>query len=245
MLVQAQWSNRQFFKERLAMRITRTFTFRYFFTLFCFVAFTPVVMSQEFIEPFSKAHLVSALKLNRTEKNPLEKMTVPKYIRAINRYGVAFPLTAATEREIRLAGAYFGTTDLDELITAVRENYRPDEPSEAEMKEALLRTVAAQGAQRIPEGIQMSNIIAGVRINFENFEKLGCTVPNYGPGYFCSYHVTMPMTFFANDGSAGTQNQLDAFNLLIRWLTNGMPITQRVTNKFVWRKDRWVVSVVE
>lgn len=225
------------------MRINRTFTFKYFLALVCFVAFTPIAMSQEFIEPFSKDHLVSTLKLNRREKNPLEKMDVPKYIRSINRYGVAFPLTAETEQEIRLAGVYFGKTELDKLINAVRDNYRPDEPSEAEMKEALLRTMEAQGAQRTPGGIQMSNVVAGVQIDFANFEKLGCTVPNYGPGYYCNYHVSMPVTFFANDGSAAGKTQMEVFTGFIKWLTNGRPITQRVTNKFVWRKDRWVVSV--
>lgn len=230
------------------MKINKTSTFKYFLALICFVVFTqwqgiPVAMSQELIEPISKANLLSTIKLNRREKSPLKKMTVAGYIRLINRYGIDFPLTAESEQEVRRAGAYFSTTELDKLIAAVRSNYRPDEPTEAEMKEALLSAIEARGGQRTPEGdIEASNFIAGVRIKITTFEKLGCAPPNYGPGYFCTYNISTPVTLFSTDGNSIAQRQMDGLNFFISWFTNNNTVTERLTNKFVWRKDRWLVS---
>jgi hypothetical protein len=231
------------------MKINKTSTFKYFLALVCFVVFTqwqgiPVAMSQELIEPISKANLLSAIKLNRREKNPLKKMTVAGYMRLINRYGVDFPLTAETEQEVRGAGAYFSATELDKLLTAVRSNYRPAEPTEAEMKEAVLSTIEERGGQRTSDGaIEAKNIIAGVRIKIAKFEKLRCAPPTYGPGYFCTYNVSLPVTIFSNDGTELGRRQIEAWNFLIGWFSNGNNITERLTSKFVWTKDRWVMSV--
>lgn len=230
------------------MRIGRKSTAQYWLTLVCLVVFTqgpgtPVASGQELIEPISKVNLLSALKLNRREKSPLRKMTIAGYIRLINRYGVEFPLTPETEQEIRLAGEYFGKPDLDKLVVAVRTNYRPDEPTEAEMKETLLRAMEARGAKRAAEGgIELSNAIAGLVIKMENFEKLGCVPPNYGPGYFCSYNVNVSMTFISKEVSERAERQMDAWNLLMQWLTGNTTVTERVTKKFVWSQDRWVIS---
>lgn len=231
------------------MKMDRKSTARYLLPLVCLVIFTqgqvlPVAMSQELIEPISKANLISAIKLNRREKSPLKKMTVAGYIRLINRYGVEFPLTTETEQEIRRAGEYFGNLDLDKLLTAINNNYRPDEPTEAEMKEALLTVMEAQGGKRTADGVmEISNIIAGVSIKMSNFEKLGCAPPNYGPGYFCSYNVNVSMTFLSKGGGERAERQMDSFNFLIQWLMGGNGImTERVTKKFVWSKNRWVIS---
>lgn len=231
------------------MKINSKSTVRYLLLLVCFVIFTqgqgiPVAMSQQLIEPVSKANLISDLKLNRHEKRPLRKLTAAKYIRLINRYGVEFPLTPEAEQEVRRAGEYFSTTELDKLVTAIRNNYRPDEPTEAEMKEALLSAMEARGGKRTEgDGIEVSNFIGGVIMKMEKFEKLGCVPPNYGPGYFCSYNVSISMTFFSNEDSESARRQADIWTQLIRWaMGSSGAANERVTKKFVWSKDRWLVS---
>jgi|SRR5215207_2911229 len=231
------------------MKINRKSSVQYLLLLVCFVVFTQspgisVAMGQELIEPISKANLISAIKLNRREKNPLKKMTVAGYIRLINRYGVEFPLTPEAEQEFRRAGEYFGTSELDKLVLALRNNYRPDEPTEAEMKEALLSAMEARGGKRTAEGgIELSNFIAGVIIKISNFEKLGCSPPNYGPGYFCSYNVSTSMTFLSNEKNESATRQVEAWNWLLgRMMSSSSGVTERVTRKFVWSKDRWLVS---
>jgi len=233
------------------MNTNRPQAFKYSLALISLVVLThwcgtPAAMSQELIEPRSLAHLVSALKLNRREKSPLRKMDVPGYIRLINRYGVDFPMTEESEKEIRRAGAYFKTADMDRLINAVRRNYRPDEPSEAEMKEAVLQTMETRGGQRNSDGaIEAANPIAGVRIELSKFRKVGCAPPTFGPGYFCTYNVTIPVTFFGNDGSEATDKHMKAFNVLLGLFTNGVPVTERITSKFVWNHDRWLVLPIQ
>ncbi len=229
------------------MKFGRKSTARYLLPLACLALFTlgqgiPVAMSQELIEPISKVNLISALQLNRREKSPLRKMTIAGYIRLINRYGVEFPLTPETEQEVRRAGEYFGKLDLDKLVAAIHNNYRPDEPTEAEMKETLLSAMEARGAKRTAEGgIQLSNAIAGVIVKMDKFEKLGCSPPNYGPGYFCSYNVDVSMTFISTEGSEGAERHMAGLNTLMRWL-GGRGLTERVTRKFVWSQGRWVIS---
>ena len=227
------------------MKINRTSNLKYVVLLFCFVVFTqwqgiPVVMSQELIEPISKAHLISTIELNRREKNPLRKMNVPGYIRLINRYGVNFPLTAETEQEIRHAGAYFGSAQLDKLVIAIRTNYRPDEPTEAEMKEALLRSFVPRGGTRIGDGFAVDAIVVSGQVNLENFEKLGCAPPNYGPGYFCTYSFSASMTLRSNERSESAIRQVAAWESILKWALSGNYET--ATKKFVWVKDRWVIS---
>ena len=231
------------------MKINRKSTAQYLLPIVCLAIFIqgqgiPIAMSQELIEPLSKANLISAIKLNRREKSPLRKMTAAGYIRLINRYGVEFPLTPEAEQEFRRAGEYFGKPDLDKLLTAIRNNYRPDEPTEAEMKEALLSAMEARGVKRTAEGgIELNNPIAGVTIKMEKFEKIGCAPPNYGPGYFCSYNVNVSMTLFSNEGSEGAARHMNALNYLMRLLAGGNGVvTERVTRKFVWSNDRWVIS---
>jgi hypothetical protein len=225
----------------------RISNFKYLLPLVCLVALTqwqgiPVAMSQELIEPVPKDKLISSIKLNRHEKNYLRKMTIPGYIRLINRYGVSFPLTADTEQEIRRAGEYFSAAELDKLVVAIRRNYRPDEPSEDEMKETLLRTMTERGGTRTANGVEINNIIAGGRANLENFEKLGCAPPNYGPGYFCTFTFSASVTMHSNERSESADRQIDAWNKLIRWLMGGNAVTETVTRKFVWIKDRWILT---
>lgn len=227
------------------MKINRTSYFKYFFLLVCFVVFTwwqgiPVAMGQEVIEPISKANLISSIKLNRREKNPLRKMTVPGYIRLINRYGVNFPLTAETEQEIRRAGEYFSTAELDKLVIAIRTNHRPDEPSEAEMKEALLRTFVPRGGTRTQDGFEMDALVVNGQINIENFEKLGCAPPNYGPGYFCTYSFSSSVSLRSNERTESAMRQIAAWESILKWILSGNYET--ATKKFVWIKDRWVIS---
>ncbi len=224
----------------------KTPNFNYFLPLVCFVVFTqwqgiPVVKGQELIEPIAKANLISTIKLNRREKSPLRKMTASGFIRLINRYGINFPLTAETEQEVRRAGEYFSATDLDKLIVAIRTNFRPDEPSEEEIKETFLRAMEQRGATRTADGIEIGNFFTGARANME-FEKLGCSPPNYGPGYFCTFSFTSSVTLYSNERSESANKQVAVLNSLIHALMGGDAITETVTRKFIWIKNRWIVS---
>ena len=79
-----------------------------------------VARYQQHIKPITRDNLISSIELGRRERK-----TAARYIELINRYGVAFRLTAADERKNRRLGNYLGKKGLDDLIAALRDNYRP------------------------------------------------------------------------------------------------------------------------
>jgi hypothetical protein len=88
-------------------------------SVFCLLP--SVVLCQQANKPITKKNLISSLELGRIERIPAES-----YIKLIKLDGVDFPLTSDDEQEIRRSGRYLGKKGLDNLIAAVRDNYRPN-----------------------------------------------------------------------------------------------------------------------
>lgn len=110
--------------------------------LFLLLAHFPAAMSAQ--EPrITKTNLLDSLK-NRA-RHRADRMTASRYVEWIKQRGVDFQVTAADEQDIRNAGSYFTVAQLDELITAVRDNYRP-EPT------ALLGTIEEVEVVQNPGG---------------------------------------------------------------------------------------------
>lgn len=85
--------------------------------LFLFVASLLVAHSYaQSIDPIEKRGLLAALKH--------KELTSRDLVGQVRKRGVTFGLNNATEREIREAGKYLGKKGLDDLIAAVRVNYR-------------------------------------------------------------------------------------------------------------------------
>jgi hypothetical protein len=209
------------------------------------------------IKRITRDRLISSIKLGRSQG-----MTAALYIAMINYYGVDFSLTPEEEEEIRRSGDYLGKTGLDSLIIAIHNNYRlgagssptdkgaeeklrnliisKREPTEEEMKEALLRTLVKRGGQRKDDNsIVIGNIIAGITIKIEKFEKLGCKPANYGAGYECTYNSTISQTFNSNDGTERGAQHAEAWNTLLRGF-GGNAANETVTRKFVQSKEGWI-----
>lgn len=72
-------------------------------------------------KPFTKENLLDSIKLARLEK---EKTSVEWYVETIKQHGVDFRMTNEDEREIRQAGSHLGAKGLNDLVAAVRDNYR-------------------------------------------------------------------------------------------------------------------------
>lgn len=67
----------------------------------------------------TEKNLISSVRLGRSQG-----MTAARYIQLIEQNGVNFQLSPKTEEEIRRKGLYLGTKGLDDLIDAVRNNFR-------------------------------------------------------------------------------------------------------------------------
>jgi hypothetical protein len=94
--------------------------------LVCLIVFaciqqTLAAIWQQPTRPITKTNLVSSIKLGKRDG-----ITAARYIALINRYGVDFSLTPEDEQEIRRVGSYLSKKGLDDLIAAIKNNYRPD-----------------------------------------------------------------------------------------------------------------------
>ena len=146
-------------------------------------------------------------------------------IEEVKQRGVNFELSVTDEQEIRLAGRYLSETKLDKLITAIRNNYRPDEPTEDEMALALARSM-------------QKPFISESGIKLEKIEKLGgCKSSGYSAAYVCRY--TRNTSIFTSS---------EAVNRLLGVLTGRKledkgPVTIKeiVESSFVWSKEGWIV----
>jgi hypothetical protein len=78
-----------------------------------------VVLSQQTCKPITKDGLIRSFEPGRRQRK-----LAADYVELINRCSVGFSLTREDEQRIRRAGSYLGKKGLDDLITAVRKNYR-------------------------------------------------------------------------------------------------------------------------
>lgn len=121
---------------------------------------------------------------------------------------------------------------------------RSGEPTEAEMKQAVIRTMQRRGAtKRDDDTVSVDNPLAGSSIKIEEFEKLGCKLANYGAGYFCTYGVTIAFNLYSNEGTTAGNNHANAVNMLMRMLNGGKNSSyETVTSRFIRSKQGWIMS---
>jgi hypothetical protein len=212
------------------MKINRRQILKYSLLLICLTAITysqqmMVAIGQEHIEPITKDNLVSSIKLGKRERK-----TVARYIKLINRYGVDFSLTPEIEQEIRREGEYLGKAGIDKLVDAVHSNYRPDEPTEEEIKETLIRIMEKKGGQRKGNTVEFSffGAIAGIKI--ENFKKIGCAPVDYNGGYYCTYHISSSLY--------ATEERIK----LILEIAGIKAVDETLKRRFVWSEGGWLIT---
>ena len=87
--------------------------------------------------PFSIENLLSALEYGRLHTD--KRMPPSWYIERIKKEGVNFHLSLDDEKRIRQHGDYLGEKGLDELITAIKSNYRSEaQPSSWQLSGKIL-----------------------------------------------------------------------------------------------------------
>lgn len=111
------------------------------------------------------------------------------------------------------------------------------EPTDTEMKEALLREMEKFGFQREGENsVVINNPIAGMTIRIERFLKVGCKPASYGVGYECTYTSKLSYSFHSNDGTAAGRAQMEFWKRLFE-SSLGESAT---TKKFVKGSEGWI-----
>lgn len=115
------------------------------------------------------------------------------------------------------------------------------EPTEAEMKEALLKGMEERGGKRTADdSIEVNNAIAGSIVKIERFEKLGCAPVTYGVGYACIYKATTSMSVRSNDGTSDGDRQAKVWNILLGGM-GAKYATATATRRFVRGKNGWTI----
>lgn len=99
-------------------------------------------------DPITKENLLSALENGRLYKN--KRKSPSWYVEMIKEHHVNFQLTADDENKIRQHGSYLGKKGLDNLIAAVRNNYRPNVAQQPTSTPSLIN----QSMVNSPGGIQ-------------------------------------------------------------------------------------------
>lgn len=132
------------------------------------------------------------------------------------------------------------TVPVSEKTGAVKNG----EPTEEEMKQAVIRSLQKRGATKRGENsVSVDNAIAGSSYRIEEFEKLGCKPANYGAGYFCTYGITTSLKMYSNEGSEAGDRHSAAVNMLMRTLTGGRDsLYDTVTSRFIRTKQGWIMS---
>ena len=208
----------------------------------------PVAIGQQANKPITKGDLIRSFEPGRREK-----IGAASYIELITRNGVDFSLTPEDEKRIRLAGKYLGRKGVEDLITAIRNNYRPNmseassqpasgEPTEAEMKEALLRSTENWGGQQNADGcVRFDNPVAGTCVRITKFQSLGCTPSSQGAGYFCTYRIGTSLSLHSNEKTPDATTHVGIFDQLLE-KAGARRINGTTTKRFVRSKEGWVVT---
>jgi hypothetical protein len=89
----------------------------------CLLLFAPAARGQAGeLKPLQKENFIHSLE-DGGKRRPRE--TARTYIKLVEKYGVAFKLTQADEARIRRAGGYLPAEEIELLLTALRDNFRP------------------------------------------------------------------------------------------------------------------------
>jgi hypothetical protein len=117
---------------------------------------------------------------------------------------------------------------------------RYPEPSEAQMKEAVLGAMeAAGGLQNTPGVISKENALAGASVELAKFKKIECVPAQQRAGYWCDYEVTTGFRLYSKEGSAAADAQANAINTLLGYM-NAASSRSRVHARFVRSGREWL-----
>jgi hypothetical protein len=115
------------------------------------------------------------------------------------------------------------------------------EPTEAEMKEAILQAMQNQGGSRSGNNsIAVNNSISGAAVTITKFKKIACEKAASRPGYNCDYEVSAGLNFHSNEGNqAGDRHAAGVNALMGMFVPKNTTSTQ--TKRFVYSEGQWKV----
>ena len=111
------------------------------------------------------------------------------------------------------------------------------EPTQDEMKEALLGDMVKRGAQRKnPDSVEINYVIGGMTIKMDTFVKLGCKPANYGVGFECTYSTKLSYAFHSNDATDDGRRHIETWKKIFDGSHGGV-----TTKKFARSSEGWLI----
>lgn len=115
------------------------------------------------------------------------------------------------------------------------------EPTEDEMKEAILQAMQNRGGSRSDtNSISLNNPISGASVSITEFKKIGCEKATNRPGYYCDYEISAGMKFYSNEGTRAGDNHAAGVNALMGMFMPQNTISTQ-TRRFVKSGSQWKV----
>ncbi|PXX13934.1 hypothetical protein [Nitrosomonas ureae] len=112
------------------------------------------------------------------------------------------------------------------------------EPTEEQMKEAILQAMQNEGGVRSNNSVSVNNPLSGASVTINSFKKLGCEKAMSKPGYNCDYEVSAGINFHSNEGSAAGDNHAAGVNALFGMFLPKDRISTG-TKRFVQYDSQW------
>lgn len=117
---------------------------------------------------------------------------------------------------------------------------RSAEPTEAEMKNALLQSAQQKGTERSGgDTISTNSAIGGASFTITHFEKIGCEKAVNRAGYNCDYSIAMKAKAHSNEGTQAGDQHAQAMTALMNAMIENRVSTE--SRRFVQSGGRWVV----
>jgi outer membrane protein W len=114
------------------------------------------------------------------------------------------------------------------------------EPTEAQMKDALLQAAQQRGGVRSGrDSVSANNPIGGLSFTIVHFEKIGCEKAASRAGYNCDYSIAMKARAHSSEGTSAGDQHAQAMTALIGALVDNRVSTE--SRRFVQSGGRWVV----
>lgn len=114
------------------------------------------------------------------------------------------------------------------------------EPTEAQMKNALLEAAQQRGGVRSGrDSVSANNPIGGMSFTIVHFEKIGCEKASSRAGYNCDYSVAMKAKAHSSEGTDAGDQHAQAMTAFMGALIDNRVTTE--SRRFVQSGGRWVV----
>lgn len=138
-----------------------------------------------------------------------------------------------------------GEGDVNINYGFTEKKYPPyNEPTEKEMKNALIRAMQMRGGKlKTPDTIVSENSIAGMGVEILELEKLGCQPAKSGAGYVCNYRQTSRIAAYSTEGTSAGDQHARGVNTILKFMMGGRDTVSEIAKSRFLKSDiGWIAS---